>query len=138
MPPPVLPRRSTIKRVDSLRWAKALSSAFARSIPTAPGNMVTFSQPIPSGSCEQITDFGNNDRMLLGARRRHLKGACHPLSVWLLDGVLGIFSDGKDWRIRRAQVSISNLEKDVAGPQPCGVRRTALVNILEHPTLFAI
>src|SRR5437899_3166026 len=55
MPPPVFPRRSTIKRVESLRWAMAVSNILARSMPTAPGNMVTFSQPIPSGSCEHKT-----------------------------------------------------------------------------------
>src|SRR5690349_25138911 len=82
MPPPVFPRRSTIKRVESLRWAMAISNILARSIPTAPGNMVTFSQPTPSGSCEHKTasvrspdDFST----LATERSGCLRYVCHPV-----------------------------------------------------------
>src|SRR5262249_53535874 len=76
--------------------------------------------------------------MLFRARRRHLQRAGHTLSVWLLNRVLRIFPDGKNRRIRRVQVTISDLEKNVAGPDSCCVRWTALVNVLEHPSLVAI
>ena len=62
----------------------------------------------------------------------------HPLSVWFLDDILRVFPHGENGRIGRSQLSISNLEKDVAGPQPCGMRWAAFMYVLKHPTLFAI
>lgn len=96
-------------------------------------------QPTDSvGQLRAENGFGNNHGMTLRARRWHMKGAHYPLAVRFLNGVLRVITNRKNWRVGRMQLPISDLKEDVTRPQASGMRRAALVNVLEHPTLSTI
>jgi hypothetical protein len=56
MPPPVLPRRSMMRRSDASSATAQLMSR-ATSIPSTPGNMLTRMSPVPSSNFVAVTTW---------------------------------------------------------------------------------
>src|SRR5207302_10067766 len=54
------------------------------------------------------------------------------------DCILGVLSNWKNRRFRRHQFFISDLKKNVAWTQACGMSWAAFVNVLKHPPLITI
>src|SRR5216684_4484714 len=70
--------------------------------------------------------------------RRDDQVAFNPFAVRFLNCKLGILANRKDRWFERHQFLISDLKKNVAWTQPCGVCGAAFVHVLEHPTLLRI
>ena len=58
IPPPVFPRKSTIRRLQPFRDVIPRSMSLATSIPTTPGNMATLRRPISSEIFSACTGSG--------------------------------------------------------------------------------
>src|SRR5258706_2211282 len=76
--------------------------------------------------------------MTLGPWRRDNQVADDAFAIRFLDCILGVLANGENWRFRWLQFFVSDLEKNIAWTQTCGVRWAAFMNILKHPALFPI
>src|SRR5260370_16716527 len=76
--------------------------------------------------------------MTFGPWRRNDQVAYDAFAIRFLDCILGVLTNGENWRFGRHQFFISDLKKNVGWAQPRGVRRAAFMNVLKHPALFSI
>src|SRR5690349_10334305 len=76
--------------------------------------------------------------MTFGPWRRDNQVAHDAFPIRLLDCILGVLANRENWRFGWLQFFVSDLEKNIAWTQTCGVCGAAFVNILEHPALFPI
>src|SRR6266851_5239897 len=76
--------------------------------------------------------------MTLRPWRRNIQCSHNSFSVRFLDCVLRVGANWKNRGLGWLEFSITNLKQNVARTQTCCMRRTTLVNVLEHPTLLAI
>ena len=119
---------------------RAYLNILARSIPTAPGNIVTSSKPSGSltGSCRQNNSFGHDDGMILRFRRRHVQRPRDPLAVWFLDQILRVVAHRENRWFGRCYFTISDLQENIPRPKSRDMSWPTFVNILKHPPLRAI
>src|SRR5438132_8736131 len=76
--------------------------------------------------------------MIFGPWRRDNQVADDAFAIRFLDCILGVLANGENWRFGWLQFFVSDLEKNIAWTQTCGVRWAAFMNVLKHPALFPI
>src|SRR5207253_10339167 len=76
--------------------------------------------------------------MIFGPWRRDNQVADDAFAIRFLDCILGVLANRENWRFGWLQFFVSDLEKNIAWTQTCGVRWAAFMNVLEHQALFPI
>src|SRR5208283_3961622 len=92
----------------------------------------------PIGKLGAQNCFGYDHRMALRPWRRDNQAAYDPFAIRFVDCILRVFAYRENRWFGRHQFFISDLKKNVAWTQACGMSWAAFVNVLEHPTLFPI
>src|SRR5580765_35435 len=70
--------------------------------------------------------------------RRNDQVAYDTFAIRFLDCILGVLTNRENRWLGRHQFFISDLKKNVAWTQACGMSWAAFVNVLEHPALLTI